>query len=668
MIIQRLAKPLALGAILLGGLVSVGGGATFVALKITTDSKFCNSCHIMEPYVASWKTSSHSFVACVDCHYEPGILETVEGKFKALSQLAKYATNTQGTKPWAEVSDYSCMRSGCHSQRLLEGKIQYGRINFDHRDHLMSEKRGMKLRCTSCHSQIVQGEHLAVTPTTCILCHFRESPKTAKISACDHCHGPPKGPKDLGNGLSFQHQDYLARGVDCTSCHGDVTRGTGDVPRQRCGQCHNKQEHLDRYDDLEFVHRHHVTEHSVSCMNCHTEMRHGLPPREDHFRGDCKNCHTATHGSSADLVRGTGGRGVPDDPGIMYLARVTCNGCHRPPFPDAPVPQGGGTFKADFLACVDCHGPGFDGMAHRWQAEVREKVKDVGERVTALKGRLDQGGAGDLATARKKYEDAAWNLNVVLLDRSDGVHNLPYARKLLERAVADVADGLKALNPAAPAPAPYVAGPRIVSKQNCTVLCHAGIEERKIERGLGLPFPHATHVGKAALDCSTCHADKPHGTITVKAADCAACHHPKATETDQCAKCHAEVNEFKLHAVEGVKAVPMQDLDCAVCHTAIATGHKRADMKAACVDCHGSDPADAKARKDSEALDAWIASFTKPLDDLEARLPALPSDLAAEIRRDLAALRRAGPWHNVSFAAAETKRLAERVAAAAPGR
>jgi hypothetical protein len=112
----------------------------------------------------------------------------------------------------------------------------------------------------------------------------------------------------------------------------------------------------------------------------------------------------------------------------------------------------------------------------------------------------------------------------------------------------------------------------------------------------------------------------------------------------------------------------MQDLDCAVCHTAIATGHKRADMKAACVDCHGSDPADAKARKDSENLDAWLASLLKPLDELEGRLPALAPDVAAGIRRDLAALRRAGPWHNVAFAAAETKRLAERVAAAAPGR
>ena len=64
----------------------------------------------------------HKDVACIECHYEPGSLETLEGKFKALSQVAKYVTRTQGTKPWAEVSDSSCMRSGCHNVRLLEAK------------------------------------------------------------------------------------------------------------------------------------------------------------------------------------------------------------------------------------------------------------------------------------------------------------------------------------------------------------------------------------------------------------------------------------------------------------------------------------------------------------------------------------------------------------------
>lgn len=656
---SRLARPLSIVAILLGGGVSVGGAVTAVALKVTTDPSFCNSCHIMEPYVESWKTSSHNFVTCVDCHYEPGILETVEGKFKALSQLAKYVTRTQGTKPWAEVSDYSCMRSGCHSERLLEGEIQFGRIKFDHRDHLFGLRRGMKLRCTSCHSQIVQGEHLTVTTTSCVLCHMKPSPRSATISECDRCHGPPPDTKDLA-GHGFDHSDYLARGVACSSCHGDVTRGTGEVPKQRCGTCHNKQEHIERYDDVDYLHRHHVTEHSVSCKECHMEMEHGLPPREQHFKGDCKDCHLGTHGPAADMVKGTGGKGIPDDPGIMYLARVTCRGCHRPPFADAPAPANAVTFRFDPFSCAECHGAGFEDMAQRWQAEFRDSAKQVKAAVDELKKRIDSGAGKDPLTARHHYDQAAWNAGLALLDGSDGAHNLPYARSLLAKAAEDAALGMKALDPAATPPEIRV-GPKVASKQNCTTLCHVGIEDRKVPEALGYGFAHEPHLVKAGLDCSACHAEKPHGTVTVKPKDCASCHHPKSEDTKQCVACHTDVAFVRDHPVEGVTSVPMQDLDCVVCHTGIQQGHKRDDVKAACIDCHKEDPVDAQARKDSEHLDEWIEAYEKALADLEARAATAPEPVAAEVKQDLARLRRGGPWHNVLFAKAELARLAARL-------
>ena len=117
--------------------LSAASVATYGAVHYTAQSEFCSSCHIMDPYYASWENSSHSNVACIECHYEPGAVETLEGKFQALSQVAKYVTRTQGTKPWAEVSDQSCMRSGCHSVRMLEGEVQFGRVKFDHRQHLL---------------------------------------------------------------------------------------------------------------------------------------------------------------------------------------------------------------------------------------------------------------------------------------------------------------------------------------------------------------------------------------------------------------------------------------------------------------------------------------------------------------------------------------------------
>ena len=78
-----LRRVLVVFSIALAALVSVGGGGTYVMMEVTTKPQFCRSCHIMEPYVDSWADSSHKNVTCVDCHYEPGLLETFEGKFKA---------------------------------------------------------------------------------------------------------------------------------------------------------------------------------------------------------------------------------------------------------------------------------------------------------------------------------------------------------------------------------------------------------------------------------------------------------------------------------------------------------------------------------------------------------------------------------------------------------
>jgi len=635
--------------------IPVGGGATFVAMEVTTKPEFCRSCHIMEPYYQSWATSSHKNVQCVDCHYEPGILETFEGKFKALSQLAKYVTATQGTKPWAEVSDYSCLRSGCHSTRLLEGELQFGRIRFDHRQHLVGLRRGKRLRCTSCHSQIVQGDHLTVTSATCILCHFRSSPESKPINDCNRCHGAPKEEIQLGN-FTFRHSDYLGRGVSCQSCHGDVTRGAGAVPRQRCGSCHNKQDHLNRYEDTDFIHRHHVTEHSVNCFECHELIEHSLPSREKHFQGDCSNCHSGSHSAMTSVYRGTGGVGVEDAPGVMFLARVTCNGCHRPPFPGAPEPAGGATYTADPLACVDCHGTGYEGMAARWQGEVKEQAGKVGKALEDLREMLDEEWEqGDVAAARKSYDAAARNYGLVLLDKSGGVHNLPYVRSLLTQCVADIGEGKKHLDPDESAPRLKI-GPEAPSEQGCTTLCHTGIETQTVDGAFGLPFEHARHFQRGKLDCSKCHEAQPHGVTKIVRNDCKSCHHDQ-DDPERCGKCHTEVRDLRAREVEGAT---MQQLDCLTCHETVADGHSEQAVREACQGCHSGDG----EGYDGEKFDAWRKAATAPLDAIEARLADAPPELATRIRGELEALRRTGPFHNGAFARAEAKRLAAELDAA----
>ena len=107
----------------------------------------------------------------------------------------------------------------------------------------------MQLRCTSCHSQIVQGTHMAVTPSTCFLCHFKDEPFNEGLAACTHCHQIPTKEYDLGGGIKFTHELAYEKGVDCINCHVDVIRGKGEVPRERCPVCHNRESDLARIND-----------------------------------------------------------------------------------------------------------------------------------------------------------------------------------------------------------------------------------------------------------------------------------------------------------------------------------------------------------------------------------------------------------------------------------
>ena len=267
---------------------------------------------------------------------------------------------------------------GCHSERLLEGEISSAGSGSTTATTCSASRRGMQLRCTSCHSQIVQGEPPDGHAATCVLCHFKEGPRSEPIA--DVHAVPRRRPRrrsTSATGVSFLHARVPAarRPVRVLPRRRDArararSRGSGAAPATTSRSTSSAT------TTCAFLHRHHVTEHSVNCLECHTEIRHGLPPREQHYRGDCKDCHTDTHGSVANLVRGTGGRGVADEPGAMYLARVTCNGCHRAPVPGRArrrraAPRTRPTSSPASTATARAS----TGWPHRWQAEARARPR-----------------------------------------------------------------------------------------------------------------------------------------------------------------------------------------------------------------------------------------------------------------------------------------------------
>jgi nitrate/TMAO reductase-like tetraheme cytochrome c subunit len=276
-------RPLLLaGGVLLAVLVLGGIGAAAM-FKATSTHQFCGSCHLMRPYVDAWSGSRHSKVECVQCHFPPDFKEALWVKFQASTQLAKWATSTYSSKPFADVRDASCLRSGCHAAQSVDqnAPLVFKRVTgFRHGVHLDPAKTGLSLRCTSCHAQMVVEKHFEVTQTACFTCHFKAGRAERELTAlggCTGCHGAPSQDIALPSG-PFNHKEILGRGVACQSCHINVVQGAGEAPAERCIGCHNEREKFGAASDVRLVHRAHVTERSIECVRCHSEIEHRLPP------------------------------------------------------------------------------------------------------------------------------------------------------------------------------------------------------------------------------------------------------------------------------------------------------------------------------------------------------------------------------------------------------
>lgn len=551
-----------------GLMVGVGLILTYGAMEVSSTPAFCGSCHVMEPYYLSWKESGgHSNVACVECHIPPGITAELHKKYEALSMVARYFTATYGTNPWAEVEDSACLE--CHERRLLVGGAQFGDVYFDHGPHLTELRRGKRLRCTSCHSQMVQGSHIKVTETTCTLCHFRGQEAGTGTAECTLCHSVPSTVIQTATG-AFDHSQVARLGMECRSCHAAPDPNQGGVPEVRCLTCHNDPERLGEFHNTDLLHRTHVSDHKVECTNCHLEIQHVAETADGEEPGDCSACHRSGHSAQQQLYAGIGGRGLEAQPDVMFAAGVRCEGCHL----DHDARHAG----AGEVACMSCHGAGYRSLYTSWSETVTTRLEGL-ERQLGQTRRAVRGDRPELDDAQANYE---------LVRAGGGIHNVPYSLALLEAAHRQMNEarrgsGLGSL--AAPWPqAPF--------ESDC-LECHAG-SETMVARAFGRQFPHQPHVVGAGLDCRSCHSTheaQDAGSPALKlggTASCNSCHHSDASAA--CTSCHdslnqrtypvAELGEFshEIH-VDGM------ELPCSGCHGEGAA-IRRKPSRSVCSDCH----------------------------------------------------------------------------------
>ncbi|OGP98332.1 MAG: hypothetical protein A2026_10735 [Deltaproteobacteria bacterium RBG_19FT_COMBO_46_12] len=565
--------------------------------KYSESPSFCGLCHNMKEYVDSWKTSSHNKVSCLNCHRNPGVMNHLQGKWVDFQLALTYLMVGKGFKKvHYEVDDGNCMQKGCHKIEDLQRDMVYKNVAFSHGKHLGELRRGIKLRCTSCHAQLVQGAHLTVHGINCFICHYyKAGPRgeeeciSCAVGGCTSCHIEPKGDIKV-KGWNFNHRKYIARGVACEKCHLSVVQGDGHVPEGKCVECHNEPVILSTKYTSQVMHKKHVTDHKIECSKCHTPLRHEIGSILTFTRSPtiCDKCHSKEmHPGPRELYRGSGGIGVPDSPSLMFTTNIDCIACHRKgEESQAALHTTKYAEKAIGEACVDCHGEGYDETLKHWKVLLSKAENESNQRIFNVQKVLydfekTRGGAADFKKAQNLLNEARHNYSFVLLGK--GVHNIEYSFKLLNAANNKTEQALAAIDKG-------YKPKEFQTQMTCTTLCHVGVEKRTVPFN-DIKFSHETHVTGKSLKCSDCHAPREnHGKTFQK--NCADCHHGKEMKKVKCEDCHVSVKRIvQGKGGIGVKERPSNKLDvveCMDCHRGVAAKKKDTfdAIKKRCIECH----------------------------------------------------------------------------------
>ena len=612
--------------------------------KVSETPFFCGLCHNMKTYVESWKASSHRNVDCIKCHYKPGFVNHLKGKWQdGQLSLAYFITGKSPTRPHAEIDDASCLQSGCHKRADLKDGMVFKNVLFSHPRHIEQMRRQMQLRCTTCHSQIVQGTHMTVTDVECFICHFYKSGESTSLpTGCKTCHFEARGDITVDNAFVFNHKRYIDRGIQCSRCHTNVISGDGHIPDFACLQCHNKREILEARYTAEFLHRKHVTDHKVECFTCHSPIKHQITGL--HYKGQpsetCSGCHGAgEHLFEVSMYLGKGARLVGMRPNRMAIINMDCDVCHRK-----------GSESGPGAMCRDCHGDLTDGMAARWKKIVKERQEELRVRIAeaseVAEKRPDRGIARAIGDAEYNY---------AFIKKSNGVHNIVYTVEVIEAAKKALQAALvgKGQN------APGLGGG--TGEVSCLALCHGGIADKLVSFG-SVSFPHAVHM-EGEDGCARCHSPyAQHGQTRL--AGCSDCHHGTGMGRVRCSDCHrAEEAMFQGKGVKGIADTPdamWGKVTCVQCHAGVRRGKAETTptLKAGCAGCHEKEYGSlvdgwmARDKKLRETYAASAAALEKGLSDLEKRQGRHSVPLRArydEISHDMQFLAKGGWYHNPQY-------------------
>lgn len=378
--------------------------------------------------------------------------------------------------------------------------------------------------------------------------------------------------------LKRNHKYAIENNIDCNLCHSHMWEGKGEVRRERCGSCHSQADHINRIDDLEFIHTWHIEKRKVECQRCHDAITHKQQPLQEGFGNSCNTCHGNPHETRIALYSGKGSRLVSDPmPDVMNQAGVICMSCHKSGEND----RGMAVVNKD--ACVPCHAQNYFNLAVKWR-------KGFVARISRLEKSIRKAGN------HPKLEDARHDLAFV--KHGGAWHNPVYADAILDKVESIILH--------ASGKSQVLQGIPDQSRECAT--CHSAITEIQIQVASAV-FNHRNHIVDRQINCNNCHIggspdDRQHGKMLAVNQSCNNCHHKP--DLNSCEPCHAPSTMIYMGKLPGMEEQrsPMaeNEMECLDCHEP-EYGYQPPDSEF-CLDCHDQDVLDALEFTRAELLES----------------------------------------------------------------
>ncbi|MDF1545130.1 MAG: hypothetical protein P1R58_08520, partial [bacterium] len=293
----------------------------------------------------------------------------------------------------------------------------------------------------------------------------------------------------------------------------------GSVPESKCFSCHteeSRQEH-----SRQELHDIHVTENGVDCYRCHADIQHGNFDMVSALEIKCESCHLRQHNRPKQLYMGIGGKDSADVPSGMFLAQVSCTGCHTHVTPEGEVMADQEKKEATRNSCVSCHGDGYDQMFDNWLAGSKKVLNDYQRFLKSARTSLNNTGGNKKSktAAKAALSRAEYNYNFIHEGRM--AHNIKYSTYLLNSSADHFITEMKNLNKGYQPPS---RGAGLLPENSCLTFCHGQGLTPETVRYEGEEFPHMLHFEDMEVGCQYCHSVEKHGETKIDEEKCSECH------------------------------------------------------------------------------------------------------------------------------------------------